>query len=87
MKEPNPNQEALNLQKQINCLKEKESKLYVERIHLTRQMELLCIHNETEKQHDYIPGGYLDREQFINKVVCKICGKVITEEITTGYFQ
>lgn len=46
----------------------------------------LCTHKETERQHDYEPGGYLDRSVYINRDVCKFCGRIIHEERILGGF-
>ena len=46
----------------------------------------LCTHKEIERQHDYEPGGYLDRSVYINKDVCKACGKIVHEERIPGGF-
>ena len=47
----------------------------------------LCTHENTERQHDYEPGGYLDRAVYINKDVCKVCGKIVFEERILGGFE
>ena len=81
------NEEALKLKKQIHRLDMKEAKLSAERYGLIRQMELVCIHNDIEKKYKYEAGGYLDRCKYINKIVCKTCGKVISEDIQLGGFE
>jgi hypothetical protein len=86
MKKSNPNQEAIDLKKEIEKLDRKIMTLEFARAGSQRRLALICIHNETEKQHDYQEGGYLDREKYIDKVVCKICGTVLTEDIKVGGF-
>jgi hypothetical protein len=81
------NEEALKLKKDVDRLKEKSSKLNEEIFYKIRQLELVCIHNETEKKCEYKPGGYLDKSQYINKIVCKLCGKVIDIDVKIGSFE
>lgn len=87
MKKQHPNHEALKLKKQIERLENRASLLYGEASHLKYQMIDVCIHDETEEKYEYQPGGYLDREVYINKIVCKVCGKVLEEERKTGGFN
>lgn len=87
MKKQHPNQEAINLKKEIAKIRMKADILYGEADAKYRQMQSICLHDETEEKPDYVPGGYLDREQFIKRIVCKACGKVLMEKITTGGFN
>jgi hypothetical protein len=81
------NQEALNLKKVINRLTKRYDKLGGEISFKFRQLELICIHNDTEIKDDYVPGGYLNRCEYIKRKVCKVCGKVLNEDITYGGFN
>jgi len=87
MKTPKPNQEALDILKKIEKLDKRIMMMEYEREGSTRMLELVCVHDETVKKHDYQPGGYLDRCKYINKIVCEVCGKVIEEEIIIGGFN
>lgn len=87
MKTPNPNQEALNLKKEIIKMEKKILNLQFANAERTRKLELICIHDKTEKKHEYQPGGYLERCRYINKVVCTVCGKVIEKEEIVGGFN
>lgn len=84
MKKSDPNQEALDLKKEIEKLDRKIMTLEFARAGSRRRLELICIHNETEKKYEYIGGGYLDRCKYVNKIVCKVCGKVLLEDIKLG---
>lgn len=87
MKALHPNQEALNLKKEIAKVDRKISSLNVQFVCLHHQLRDVCIHDDTELKHEYQAGGYLERSVYINKVVCKVCGKVIKEERITGSFE
>lgn len=87
MKTPNPNQEALDVKKEIEKLDRKIMKLEFAKAGSLRKLVAVCIHNEIDKKYEYEPGGYLDRCKYINKIVCKTCGKVIEEEVTIGGFN
>lgn len=87
MRKPNPNKEAIRIKRNILKLEAKVLTYFGQAEELNRQLQNVSIHNETEKKYEYEPGGYLDREVFINKIVCKVCGKVIYEERTTGGFN
>jgi len=87
MKTPSPNQEALDLQKRLNRLTNQVFKIADNIAEIRKKIELICIHNETKKINKYEPGGYLNREIFINQIICTVCGKVIKEEKITGGFN
>ena len=87
MKTPHPNQDALNLKKEAEKLMKRADKIYGQAYEKINQMEEICIHDETEKKYDYIPGGYLDRCEYINRIVCTVCGKVLDEQKTYGGFN
>lgn len=87
MKTQYPNQEALKLKKQIEKIECKADILYGKASNLSHHLQEICIHDDTELKHDYEPGGYLERSVYINKVVCKVCGKVIKEERIIGSFE
>lgn len=84
MKASNPNINAIKLIKQANKLESQAQILYGKATHFRIEAELVCIHNETEPKYEYEPGGYYDREVYINKVICKVCGKVLEEERKLG---
>ena len=85
------NEEALKCKKEIARLEMRmikycapiESKIR----DLEEELSRTCIHNETEKKHEYEAGGYLDRCKYINKVVCKVCGNIISEDVELGGFN
>lgn len=81
------NGEALALRKEIDRLTRRKDKISKEIYSKKASMQDVCIHNETEVKDSYVPGGYLDREQFIKTTVCIICGKEIKEDITYGGFN
>jgi hypothetical protein len=87
MKTLKPNQEALNVKKEIEKIDKKIMRLEFARAGSIRKLETVCIHDETEKKYEHQSGGYLDRSKYINKVVCEICGKVLEEKITIGEFE
>jgi len=81
------NEDALNLKREIDRLTKRRDKLSGEISYKSTQLELICIHNETEIQYAYEAGGYLERSRYINKTVCKICGKIIHTDIKIGGFE
>jgi hypothetical protein len=81
------NQEALTLKKEINRFEKRRDKLSSEISFKSRQLELICIHNDIEIKDDYVSGGYLEHRQYIKRKVCKICGKILDEKITYGGFE
>jgi hypothetical protein len=87
MKKSDPNQEALNLKKEIEKLDKKIMTLEFARAGSIERLGLICIHNETEKKYEYFGGGYLDRCKYVNKIVCKVCGKVLIEDVKIGSFE
>lgn len=87
MRTPSPNQEAIKLKKEIEKIECKAVLLYGKASSLSRHLQDICIHDDTELKHEYQAGGYLERAVYINKVVCKVCGKVINEERITGSFE
>jgi hypothetical protein len=91
IKEPNPNQEALNLKKEINRLEMRKIR-YCAPINakirdLQEKFESSCIHNETERKDTYEGGSYYDQCKYITKFVCKVCDKVLKEDVTYGGFN
>lgn len=83
----NENGEALALRDRINVLRRRREKLDKEIVEKTAEFQRVCTHNEVEVKDSYVPGGYLDREQFIKTLICKICGKELKEEINYGGFN
>ena len=82
------NDEALKCQKEIKRLQNRIDK-YLAPLNkkirdLDEKLHLTCIHNETEKKYEYESGSYYDQCKYINKVVCKVCGKVISRDVTYG---
>lgn len=81
------NAEALTLCDEVQRLTRRRDKLSAE-IHDKREkMRLVCTHAETKVEDSYIGGGYLDREQFIKTLICKVCGKELDKKITYGGFN
>ena len=87
MKTPHPNQEALKLKKEIKKLECRADILYGKASNLSHRLQEICIHDDSELKHAYEAGGYLERSVYINRIVCKVCGKVIKEERITGSFE
>jgi hypothetical protein len=87
MKKQLPNQEAINLKKEIEKIRIKADILYGKTYEMSNRLEEICLHDDTELKHEYERGGYLERAVYINKVVCKVCGKVINEERIIGSFE
>jgi hypothetical protein len=81
------NTQALALRKVVHRLRRRREKLDNEIFEKTKLFQESCTHNETEVKDSYIPGGYLDKEQFVKTTICKICGKEIKEDITYGGFN
>lgn len=51
-----------------------------------KELQNICTHKNTVKDESYIPGGYLDRAEFITREYCSICGKLIKEDTKLGGF-
>ena len=81
------NSQALALRKVIHRLRRRREKLEKEILEKTQLFQDSCTHNETYVKDGYVPGGYLDREQFVKTTICKICGKEIDENIIYGGFN
>ena len=79
-----PNQKAIDLRKKLLRLENRSKKLSIEINDVRQEMLLACTHPDVKREHDYIPGGYYDRCVYINKDICKFCGKLINEERTLG---
>lgn len=80
------NGKALFLHIVISRLERRLTKLVNEINNKRDELQEICIHNETIKKEDYIEGGYLDREEYITTIVCKVCGKVLDKQVETGGF-
>jgi len=80
------NGEALLLAKSYKELKKRETKLSTQLLKTRTLLQQVCIHNETKIVNDYTPAGYLDREVYVTKVMCKTCGKELDRKEVTGGF-
>jgi len=85
------NAEALGYLKEINRLEKRMIK-YLAPINakirdLEEKVKLTCIHNDTENKFQYVEGGYLNRCQYITRKICKVCGKILEEDIEEGGFN
>lgn len=80
------NGEALVLLNRLKILGKRESKLLSELYETRTKLQEVCIHNDTEIINDYIEGGYLDREVYIEKLICKTCNKELERKETLGGF-
>jgi hypothetical protein len=85
------NDEALGYQKEIKRLQRRIDK-YIAPLNkkirdLDEKLHLTCIHNDTERKDEYESGSYYDQCKYITKIVCKVCGKVIKEDVTYGGFN
>jgi len=81
------NTQALALRKELHQLRRRREKLDKEILEKTNLFQVSCTHNETEVKDSYVPGGYLDRCQYIKTTYCLICGKQINVDITYGGFN
>lgn len=60
---------------------------YNERVEVLRKdLETVCTCTDTRIERDYVEGGYLDREQYIKREVCNVCGRTVKEHRTEGGF-
>jgi len=82
----NNNQEAIDLCKKMKTLERRAFAIAGQMAGLRHRIEEVCIHNEVEIKHEFHAGGYLDKSEYIDKIVCKICGKIIKETKTIGGF-
>ena len=80
------NGEALIIKKKIDNLYKKQHKLQLEINENNKKLQEICLHNDTEIKYSHIEGGYLDREQYITRLYCKICGTMLDEIIKLGGF-
>lgn len=78
------NAQALIINDEINRLRRRYDKLTDEICQLTKELNQVCIHDETEVKYDFIDGSYYDRKQYITKTVCKICGKELDIKVKYG---
>lgn len=62
------------------------NKIGLEVVETRRELVEKCDHNDVRKENDYIEGGYLNREIFITRLVCNICGKELSKKEKTGGF-
>lgn len=80
------NDEALKLKKEIEKLDKKITTLQFAKAGSQRRLELICSHNDLEWKYEFHEGGYLDQSEYISKLVCKVCGKVLKQERKPGGF-
>jgi acetyl-CoA carboxylase alpha subunit len=80
------NEKALKLKKEIDRLEKRRDKLNNEIYTKIQEMEDICVHNDIEWKYEYHEGGYLDLSEYVSKLVCKICGRVLKKEIKKGGF-
>jgi hypothetical protein len=80
------NGEALIILKKIEKIRKRTHKLVAEINSLNSQLKSVCLHNDIETVQNYISGGYLDREEYITTVKCKICGEILSTETKLGGF-
>ena len=80
------NGEALVLRNALNRLRRRREKINKEIEEKTAEFHRVCIHppDEIEVKDSYIDGSYYDKCQYIKKYYCKICGKLVDEEVTFG---
>ena len=82
------NEEALKCKKEIARLEMRMIK-YCAPINskireLEEQLNRTCIHDDTERKDSYESGSYYDTCKYIHEVVCKVCGKIISRDVTYG---
>lgn len=81
------NNKALELFSKITKLEERAQKLRLDISNKRNKLEKICIHNDIEIVENYIPGGYLDRAEYITIKVCKVCRKELDRKIKYGGFN
>jgi hypothetical protein len=80
------NDEALKLKKEIEKLNKKIITLQFAKACSERRLELICIHDDLDWKYEFSGGGYLERSEYISKLVCNVCGKVCKEVRKSGGF-
>jgi len=90
-KEP---EEKVSKEKQIKVLSQQLEKLKRERskndkdiTDTVRKLFKLCDHKKIKKHEHIVPGGYLNKTQYITTYYCEICGCVVDEEIKYGDYE
>ena len=78
------NAPAIAVHKKIKSLQNKRDKQAKELCYLKAKLQTICIHNDCRDEDRYVDGTYYDRAQYIKTTYCKLCGKEISEVITTG---
>lgn len=78
------NQPAKDLLKIAQRLRRRHDKLVKEICEKERELEKICIHDETKIVDDYIEGDYYNTSQYIKKLVCTVCGKEFDKKVTRG---
>lgn len=80
------NEKAWQLSQDIQELKEQIAWQEKELIKKTLELNKLCTHERTREEHDYSPGSYLNKEEYITKIYCDICGEMIDKKVKYGGF-
>lgn len=76
----------LDLLDEINKAEELASKYIKELDGKRKELTDVCSHTNTKVEEKYIPGGYLEREEYIKRLVCTTCGKQLDEKREQGSF-
>jgi hypothetical protein len=80
------NEEALKIVKEIEKLDKKIMTLEFAKAGKQARLKLICIHDDIEWKYEFSEGGYLDPSEYISKLICKTCGKVLKEIRKPGGF-
>lgn len=75
-----------NILRQIERRKKKRSILNGEIIRLEQTLIEVCDHSNQTIKREYIEGGYLDRSEYITKVKCEVCGKILDTKTEYGNY-
>ena len=78
------NHKAISLKKEIAKLELKRDKLQSFIFNEKEKLQNICLHNETYEKHEFFEGSYYDKSEYINKMICEVCGKVMSENKSYG---
>jgi hypothetical protein len=74
------------LSEEVNKLEKRIKRDQKKLSEISTHLKVICPHNERDVKEDYIPGSYLDKEQFLKITYCKICGVELEKDITYGFY-
>lgn len=80
-------EELIVLIKDLNVTTKNRDKLNRKIQLIIQRIKDICPHDEIEHKITVISGSYLDKRQYTHKYECKLCGKLVKEEVTYGGFE